>query len=518
MIDSPPPLSGLPISSTVADTPPLAPTARKIMRRPGDPRSENTTAANSEGPSASVSEAGADASPNEGPNGSKTKAQLTREEREKQYAEVRERIFGKAELTEDNEANANADEAETSRSSSAAGKKKNNNKKQRNLSNDDFEPRSQFPAYFPQTYPPNGFQGEQYFYPQYTPTVPNQAYPMGASGLSGLSYQQPYPPVINPEGQAYAWPGQPPPASHVNGNMTSYPQGPPSGYDLAAQFQNALQFQTAPNGGQIPGKGPSSPMNTYLPPVMPVSPQVMMNQWQQQPFDPAQGYNRQIYGPPNFQNQGVPSGPGTPYGYPQMPPSYPANNLQQMQANYNRQQFNPQTQAFVPSGPGQRHMGIPIAPASFHQFAPHGQPSHFMHPNQPPNAMSGMPASFGGSPRMGQAPPSYPNSPPLDPSNNQGSTTQDTRPQHTASPNNSSSTGTATNGEKPVLEITAKFGMPSHLPPRPPPPQTMEPHKFHEINRGVGGLHAYPGMPRLATNGYSGNGGASGGRNGSSQQ
>jgi hypothetical protein len=514
MIASPPPLSGLPISSTVADTPPLIPTARKIMRRPGDPRSENTTAANSEGPSASVSEVGADGSSNEMSGSSKPKSQLTREEREKQYAEVRERIFGKSELAEGNETTTAIDDADNSRSSSANGKKKNG-KKQRNLSNDDFEPRSQFPAYYPQTYPPNGYQADQYFYPQYPTVTPNQAYPMSPAGQAGMPYQQPYPSIVSQDGQTYAWSGQPPQPQHVNGNMPGFPQGGlPAGYDLSAHFQNAMQFQAQSNGGQMAGKGPASPMNSYLPPAMPISPQVMVGQWQQPSFDPTQGFNRQMYGPPNFQNPSA--GPGAPYGYPQMS-NYPANNLLQMQANYNRQQFNPQTQAFVPSGPGPRHMGIPNGPASYHQFAPHGQPQHFMRPNQSPNPSSSAAMNFGGSPQQGQAPPSYPSPSLVGQSNNRTTPPQDSRTQATNSSSNTPSTATSANGEKPVLEITAKFGMPSHLPPRPPPPQTMEPHKFHEINRGVGGLHAYPGMPRLPSNGYSGSSGPSIGRNNSSQ-
>jgi hypothetical protein len=52
---------------------------------------------------------------------------------------------------------------------------------------------------------------------------------------------------------------------------------------------------------------------------------------------------------------------------------------------------------------------------------------------------------------------------------------------------------------KPVSEITAKWGTPAHLPPKPPPPETMEPKMYNEINRG---LPSYPGVPRIPSGGF----------------
>jgi hypothetical protein len=72
----------------------------------------------------------------------------------------------------------------------------------------------------------------------------------------------------------------------------------------------------------------------------------------------------------------------------------------------------------------------------------------------------------------------------------------------------SSASASPPNGTARVSEITAKWGTPAHLPPKPPPPKSLEPLKFHEINRG---LPTYPGLPLPRIGGASGFGGGAAG-------
>ncbi|KAF2665340.1 hypothetical protein BT63DRAFT_458912 [Microthyrium microscopicum] len=505
----PPPLSGLPSSASVADTPPLVAPARKIMRRPDDPRSsENTTAANSEGHSASVSDAG-DSNEHGYNSGNKKSTPLTREEREKQYAEVRERIFGKDAEGADGVA---PDENENSRSSSASGKKKTV-KKQRNLSNDDFEPRSQFPGYYGQTYGPTNYQGEQqqYYYPQYPSMPPGQQFPMNSPTGPPMGYTQPYPGMMGPDPQSYGWTAQQQiPVQASGNNMNAYQQGPAQGYDIANHFQNAMQFQSGSNGGPMANKGPGSPMNGYAAQAMPGPPQASMNQWQQPQYDPNNQYNRQIYGSPQYQDRQMP-GPATgqsssPYAYNQYP-NYPgpmhAPTGPQSQGYNNRPQFNPQIQAFVP-----RPMNM--SPAQFPQYSMPNNNVPMPRPFPSSNPSSNGQGVFVGSPRPPSGPAAMSSHPYSNP-NSKPSAHLTSKPQAIPDPISSS-----TPAEKPVLEITAKFGTPSHLPPRPPPPTNPEPHKYIEINRGVGGLPTYPGLPRMTANGFGGSPG-NGSRSNSSQ-
>lgn len=466
------------------------------MRRPGDPKSsENTTAANSEGPSASVSEVGVDnlASEQQLYGVGKTKAQLTREERERQYAQARERIFGKGEALEETENAIVSDEPDPSRSSSTSGKKKQN-KKQRNLSNDDFEPRSQFPVYYNGQYPP-GYTQDQYYYPSYPVAMPaGHVYPHTSPPTmpATMGFQQAYP---QPDPSAYAWNGQQAiPMTATTGGI--YQPVPAPGYDLPLHFQTAMQF---PHGMQTAGKGAISPLTAY--PAQPMQVTATPSPWPQT-ADPNNPYARHMYASSGYQDRGMVA-PGiipqnSPYGYGPYPSQAYAQattpkvsaQLPYMVNNYHRASFNPQSQSFIPSGPGNGPptisslIGAGYAP---YPIPPQAQYQRPVHSTIPPISTQGA-LNDTHTKSMHQ---------------HQPSSKASLENSHLASPSAGNDDASA-NGSKQELEITAKFGTPSHLPPRPPPPQTMEPHKYIEINRGIGGIHTYPGLPRVATDALTG--------------
>lgn len=264
-------------------------------------------------------------------------------------------------------------------------------------------------------------------------------------------------------------------------------------YDVSSHFQDAMQFQSARSRGSIPNRGPRSPNNSFLPTPVNTVPSDVLNSWQQP-----------MYGSSAYLSQGMSSGPGSQYGYPQVPP-YQGDSPQQMQAMHNRQHFNPQTQAFVPSAPNQRFMGILNGPAAYQHYNFDEHPHHqSMGSHQAAHRPYGSLMPVGGSPNQSQSHQKLSHRVVGTHCNNSNGPSFDAQ-SHMNVSNESKSIQDHTTDDKRVLEITAKFGMPSHLPARPPPPQTMEPHKYHEINRGHGGLHAYPGLSRSSPSGAGGN-------------
>ena len=447
------------------------------MRRGGEAKSGTNTTANSEGPSKTTSEAGGASGSDGGNDEGKDKSAMTREEREARYREARQRIFGSEnEEGETSEVIGAAEEKDTSRSSSASGKKKN--KKQRNY-DDDFEARSRYNAYYPNQYATSGFGGEQaVYYGGYPGQMPNPQFAgMNANASPPPTYNNGYPVMMPQEAQnQYGWPGQqfqPP-----NGPMGFPNYAPPqNGYDLSADFQRGMQsFQSAGMPSQVTPKMANVSVAAYSDTYQP-QPMAMGSGWPQMNQQPPYALGQ----PPFAQN-----GPGSrpvsaplqgpvpaQYSYGQFPPSpyngKPNRNQHPLPGSYNRQQFNPQSQAFVPGGratsyqmqpnmtpmPTQNMNGYGIFP---------GPQGHHMAKPSPPTVHS---QNFGspGSTHSGHAIPAR---------NNNGT------PQIAISqPVVAQPSSTHSNSSLPTQSSIAKWGTPSHLPPKPPAPAQPQPPKFN---------------------------------------
>jgi hypothetical protein len=475
------------------------------MRRGDDTKSGTNTTANSEGPSKTTSEAGGGSGSDGGNDATdaenKDKSSLTREEREARYREARQRIFGSAETdeSESTEAVGSGEEKDISRSSSASGKKKN--RKQRNY-DDDFEARSRFNAYYPQQYPMSGFNGDQTVYyggfpgqmqnPQFQGMNPNMSPPPSFNG----GYMMPQ----DPQAQ-YGWPPQQYPSP--NGPM-GYPNYGPNqnGFDLSADFQRGMQsFQTAGMPSQVTPKMSNPPIasyqDTYQPQPMPMNPG-----WPQMNQQPAYPMPQQPYtqnGPSNRPMSAPIQGPVPgQYPYGQFPVSpyngKPNRNQHPIPGSFNRQQFNPQSQAFIP---GSRNMSYqmqpnmgPVPPQGMNGYGTFQMPPQANQlPNQmprpsPPNTH---PQTFG-SPRSMQnnyATPAKPNNP------GAGQTPQIASSQIANPPSSSSQSSSSS---IPAQSSIAKWGTPSHLPPKPPPPAQQSGPKFNLPG------HSNFTVPRLPNN------------------
>ncbi|KAE9977681.1 hypothetical protein BLS_001205 [Venturia inaequalis] len=495
----PPPLSGLSQPSTTASTPPPTMPARQIMRRGGEGK-EAGGDGNSDGTGT--------------PGGSKNKTALTREEREKQYAEVRLRIFGN---NDPDAADANKDAGEFSRSSSASGKQKSKNKsrRQNSDSDDDFKPRSQYPGYYPpqqpQAYPAAGSQYDgPVFYPQYGGMVGSPpGYPMQQQNTSPpMMYGPGFSPIDQPGQFAYPQPQQYQGSSPNGMHMPGYGQPTPGSYDMSAHFQQGMQsFQNS-----MPSTKLSSP--SYTPPFQYQSQQAWPSGSQ---YDGGYQYPQQGF-PPTF----TPQRPMSTQSQPPTQPSYqhgqdPSHGFQNgnrtprtqhpAPGSYMRPQFNPQTQAFVPGcgQGGQQHMIPGMNDVNVYRsmqvptFNPALRGSGPMPGTLPHSTPSTSNASAYNSPRNHHAVPmgmpSYScGSAPQALNNNGGQSYQQLAHPLPQPPTNPAITD----------EGIAKWGTPAHLPAKPPPPQNELPHKFIEINRGLPHHVAIPGLHRNTFTGENG--------------
>lgn len=358
-----------------ASTPPVELPARKIMRR-DDGKSGNNTAANSQSASKSTSEAGGSDGSNDGHDKEKDKGILTREEREARYKMARLKIFGNAE-SEENDKNETAEgtgsgeekDQEVSRSSSAAGKKKN--RKQRNYDDDEFHSRSSFNVYYPQQqYPASGYNGDSASYYSVMPaTVPTSPYSSMNSGpyssmASGptppQAYSNIYPGMTPPDPQAqYGWAGQ---QYQGPSGSAAYPNhgSMQNGYDMSAQFQRGMSsFQNPGLQSQITPKISNVSMVPYQDQYPQAQPIAMNTGWSPMPQQPSYPMAQGSYAPSGSANRPMSAphqGPvPTTYPYGQFPPNpyngRPNHNQHPIPGSYNRQQFNPQSQAFIPGGP-----------------------------------------------------------------------------------------------------------------------------------------------------------------------
>lgn len=487
---SPPPLSGLPNPSSVASTPPPMVQARKIMRRgyEGNQASFPSTTTNSEGASKATSEAGGESTSDNGigtPNEPQNKTNMTREEREAKYKEARLRIFGKVEETDSGEAE-NKTEENNSRASSTTGKKKGRKQRQ---DSDDFEPRSQFqiPTYYAPQYPTNGGyeNGGTVFYPLYPGLAPSNQ-----NGPQPLGYPDPYAPMMPPEQQAqYQYPGP---------LYTVYGQSAGMDYDLSSQFNRGMQsFQNASPSPRMPANSPMAPSTTNTAYAHYQVQPAFNQQWQ--PMSYGQAYPQPPYMGPPYTDRSM-SSPGQlstgQYAFPQPALATFHNGQQQkvqppMQPAFGRQQFNPQSQAFIPGN----CIPPPPAPMQMMQMAGSSPRLMTMMPPPPPPPMA----------NMGRQSSSSYNPPRPNPHSLPVTLPPTTVPSSASSTNNSTtmmSTSQPLSHPLPTPpnpnSSIAKWGVPAHLPAKPPPPMSMEPHKYNELTRGYQGL---PGLPTVGPNG-----------------
>lgn len=327
---------------------------------------------------------------------------------------------------------------DVSRSSSTNGKKKGG--KQRTPNDDSFEARSQFNAYYPGVpftqgeMPYNGPVGDM---PYFNPNP----YMISSPATPSMNY------ASTPSHALTSYP----PQAQAN-HMNHYPTNMPSHYGQNNGWQNGQTLQPNPytNFGMISQQTPmmsqhsstrSSPaMSSYAQPVP--SPYHQPNQpWVQPPYQShyQQPVMQRSPAPvhwPNYLQQSSMMQP-MPYQYGQLPshninlgvPNNP--NQHPIPGSYNRPSFNPQTRAFVPGGGSPaRHIGQSLQPTV--------SPPQMMRPN-------GNKAPWVAAPDiMSQL---------HHPSNGR-----------TAHINQSSSPASTRKHDS-----IAKFGTPSHLPPKPPP-------------------------------------------------
>ena len=373
----------------------------------------------------------------------KDRSAMTREEREAKYKETRERIFGpQSENTDSHEA-----VNEGSRTSS-----RNEKKKKKPKNNDDgFEARSQFNAYYPSMqYPATTYDQTAALPAYYNPYPMPQGSMLGQSPAVGASmsshcYQQGYNPMSNPQnfstmtGQTPGLNGYDMP--NANTQVASYNQQISSHYYPPMQ-QGIVMSQSSPvmsspavsNHGQF-----SRPQS-----------QVADQQWSQNtyPYPYPQPRDQQPFFPSPMQNQNPVAGVASvPYQYGQLPLQagmQGARAQHPLPGSYKSQAFNPQTRAFVPNGssaPPQtsqlgNNPGLPNRNPNGNQYSPYVQQSS---PYQQGPLMSvSAPYSF-----------------------SQESKFYGIRKSSTQS--NAS--------HSPVQSSLSKWGTPSHLPPKPPPPE-----------------------------------------------
>ena len=344
----------------------------KIMRRAGigpDGQvidSGPNTAASSLGPSKAGSETGDESqrisgvtSPTDSTT-AKDKASMTREEREAKYKETRERIFGDVEETQIPGVQVSDALNEASRTSSATGKKKSKKNKQ---SEDDFQARSSYNAYWPSMQ----YEGPTFSQTPNATTYYNTYMQQPNTQASHLGTTQPYPqPQQNmPQMQPYQMAMHP---GSMSNDSTGYPQNftyaqndTPSAYlpynqQLPQQFYQPVPQQ--PQAVQSPAM-PSPALSGHGQPSR-THPQMSDQQWGQgncQNSASYQTFNHQI----PYQQPSVPqipsqmqsmNGSNTAYQYGQLPFQVNAqSNRSQhpLPGSYNRQNFNPQTRAFIPN-------------------------------------------------------------------------------------------------------------------------------------------------------------------------
>ncbi|KAK2736020.1 hypothetical protein FQN57_000913 [Myotisia sp. PD_48] len=469
----PTPLSMLQAANT--NTPPLTAPTMKIMRRIGQMGEKGSvggsTAPSSSVPSKTVSESGVD-TPNEderddntssaGATPAKDRSALTREEREAKYQEARERIFRDFPESKSDSPSTGGNSPDVSRSSSKAGRKKP--QRQRPSNDDGFEARSQFNAYYTHPHLPGG----QLMFnniPQEGIAAPHNYYLFGQTSPNvGI----PFPPG-NPGNSLYTPPGNPnalpqysPVSTHHAQAAWSGGQSPQANTGFLPYYQPAQMSPVMPH--QSTRSSPRS--NTY---GLSNSPQFTQQSptWGQSSF------------PPNFISSS-PGRPSPPVHWPSMPPNPMAYNPMPYPHH------SGPNQSFIPSKSTQSSpmgMSRPRMNQQHRSFTPSGSPlsSYPDHTSQP--------TTF---PRYGHGPinsNSWPNSR----DHSRPGVNKTLPAQSVKGVPSSHQSGHRNHHENP--DSIAKWGTPSHLPPKPPPPEM--PFHIDTTNRATAA--PAPDIPHVAS-------------------
>ena len=392
----------------------------------------------------------------------KAKVKRTREEKEIAYKEAKERIFGAEHLISDiAEKPSTVEEKDNSRSSSVTGKKKAKTKQRKN-SDDGFELRSQYEPYYPSPFPVNGFNsgGEPAYnaYPAYN-AASQQSSPTGS--MQPFSYTPGYPAMVQqaPTGQN-TWQGQH--FSNYNTGQDSQPYGAmqENTYNLDSAFQ---QMSFRPPGGyssQTASNYATSYQDAFQDMSRSASQQQQAGTWSQMPYQPLPQASQAPYFPSQtpFTSQAQNA-----YPYGQLPQGFingkPPQNQHPVPGSFNRQQFNPQSQAFIPhymvSNTQQYGMMPQLGTSSLNNFAGPMPPNPIQHQGSPQSN-----ASFGSI----RAPPA------------KATVQRQPFQAHTGfqapSPNSNRSPPSSLPNQPPAQNAQstiAKWGAPPSLPPKPPP-------------------------------------------------
>lgn len=485
----PPPLTGIATPSTAASTPPPMPPPMKILRRGGD----HPTIANGSNAASENGESGGD--------DRKAKQIASREQREAKYEEVRKRIMGSAKPAQSPE---QASQKDDSRSSSAAGKK-GGRRKQRSDSDDDFEARSAYSAVYPQPYAPAGLTATY----GYGATLETQHATYSSAPQGG----QVAAPAFSPYGtmtNVTSW----------NGTVYNNQQAPPSwmygqtqnqqpGFDLSSTFNRVLNLQ--------PTSGPMSP-NAGVPNGYPAPFSQQYNhqqpQWSQIQYPGAQPSNvRQEYQtsyPAQMQQQAMGQySDGQQYAYGQLPsqafPGRPPNKLEHpLPGSYKSKHFNPQSQAFVPGHTNGIASQTFVTQGTMHggDAASGGYSASFAPPHRSQQAyLSNMsvgsahiPPTSNSTQRTTSQPMMHPLPQPVFPRQPSPNVPLPPKPEHGIL----ASASASVNQQQSTI---AKWGAPSSLPAKPPPPSldSFDPNKLVQAQRQASYGSGRGAMPSFGT-------------------
>lgn len=433
---------------------------------------EGSTAASSMDPSNATSDVGGESGSDEGRNRvhsptesmtAKDKAAMTREEREAKYKEARERIFKGFEESDNADTNSVPEESKgISRSSSTNGRKKT--KKQRSAQEDGFEARSQFNAYYPtMQYINPGFAGtgqDTSFYSPYALSSANlNGQTPGLNSRPGQQHSPPYQQISAFMPQFQTGLQQP----FAGGRASLYGQGfaEPGriGYDQVLHNQYNQVPQQSSIASQRSSAVSSPAMNNFAQPISSQA-QPSTQQWSQSYYQsPYQALapQHQPSASQRQQHQHATNPPSSiPYPYGQLPSQsfQPGRQIYQNQhplpGSFNRQSFNPKTQAFIPSSGFVGNQTGAYGPQPYPVNTGSQVLSH-LPINQTPSNMQRQGLQFHGSTSLTLPQPVHANG--SKPFPNHAGTAQ--LPQ--IQPSGQSS--------------LSKWGTPSHLPPKPPPPQ-----------------------------------------------
>lgn len=426
--------------------------AMKIMRRTDGerPSTEGSTAASSSAPSKSTSEVGDYSNDPEnggssaGATPAKDRMSLSREAREAKYHEARERIFRDFSESKTPEMNGESN-TNMSRSSSTSGRKKA--QRQKTPHDDSFEARSQFNAYYPGMTYTNG--PLPYNTGMQDPSLSTQPYMVGPGVLpTNIGGYMP-----SQNGAVY--PGQ------VTMNPTPHYPMP-----VSPQMSTSNPWQTGPAPQQLPYSGypmnqspamaspkPAATMNTY-----PASNNMQFQSpptgWSSPPYQAAYHQptqrNQAPIAWPNYQAQ-------TPaYSYAQYP-GQPLNpgltgdpGSHPLPGSFNRTHFNPQTRSFVPGGAaGPMRYPNKNSPSSMSSYS---------------SVQTNVQSQWSGYPEVSG------------------------KNQEQFLPN--MARGSLSGGKDSI----AKWGTPSHLPPKPPPSEVPSDFEMKHRNANSAG-QPYTGTP-----------------------